>query len=372
MGNIFGREKVAADVQLAQDARELLPPSEEALDALQSLGQRPPTPATAALSVDVPLSFDLGVQQTPLHSPAFSPLHSPAFSPQQQQRTPAQTPPPFSPVSPHQQQQSPAVHTLSAVETLLSSQVMEMSSYLGNYISAFEEKRKAARVGGGRGGGGGVNSGHPPPISVSSITADDSHQPREALERDFVAALKPLFKEWLELRDDYHDTLAGYLRLPAEEPERLLKRVRHLRKYLREQVPASSASLPERLREFHVWLKVKVVWWKLGCFDHSVSNGLACFCRTKSRRSSRPSSVPIRSDSVQMEVLVVVVALEVVEEEEEVVVVVLKVQSHQDLLSRNLLNSSKLSSRRQVARCTVQRPSPQGQQPQTRREETSD
>ncbi len=102
----------------------------------------------------------------------------------------------------------------------------------------------------------GVSTGQqrpPPAISVSSIL-DEGRQ--EAA--DYVAALKPLFKEWLELRDDYHETLGPYLMLPALEADRLLVRVRHLRRYLSEQVPAASApGLPERLRDFHVWMKVR-------------------------------------------------------------------------------------------------------------------
>lgn len=82
-------------------------------------------------------------------------------------------------------------------------------------------------------------------------------------ERKFFAAIKPLFKEWLEIRDLYHDLLGPYLHLPGGTADKLLTRTHNLRKYLREIHPPGKAvpgditpEVVEHLKEFYTWLKV--------------------------------------------------------------------------------------------------------------------
>lgn len=126
---------------------------------------------------------------------------------------------------------------LKASEKVLKEQLESTSTAIFNVITAGQEKKKAARQSVGK-----VNS-----------------------EQLFLKDIKPLFKEWLEVRDLFHDLLGPYLHLPDGASEGLLKRIKNLRSYLRkvviskEQVKDDTTlrDVKDRLFDFIDWLKVR-------------------------------------------------------------------------------------------------------------------
>ena len=75
-------------------------------------------------------------------------------------------------------------------------------------------------------------------------------------DRKGMTELKPLFKEWLEIRADYHQHRADMRKLRSSDSKKLLPRCENLTKYLGEV--AFEPGVTKRLTDFKAWLMEQV------------------------------------------------------------------------------------------------------------------